>query len=69
MFPDEDNKTVNRINILQDMIYRSERERLPLIDRAEGAAVPWTVPGHPDQKACRFAGRPDRTLFEAVITA
>src|SRR4030042_1545930 len=49
------------------MSHRSDREPGALIDRAEGAAVPGTVPGHPQQKAVRLAGGADGALLKALV--
>jgi hypothetical protein len=67
VFPNELHIAINRIDILKDMVDRSEGKSLSLIDRTEGAAVPGAISGHPDEQACRLAGRPDRALLETAI--
>ena len=41
---------VHRVDVPYNMSHRPDRELRALIDRAEGTAVPGTVPGHPQQE-------------------
>ena len=55
------------IDVAQEMGYRPPGEAAVFIDRAEGAVIPGTVAHDPEQQAASLAGRPDGTLFKALV--
>ena len=65
--PEVLHRLVHRVDVPQNMGHRPDREPGAFIDRAEGAVVPGTVPGHPQQEAVRLAGGPDGSLLKAFV--
>jgi hypothetical protein len=57
----------HRLNVFLNLLHASYLKSASLVGVTERAFVPGTIPGHANQKAVRFAGRPDRALFKKMI--